>query len=306
MESFDRVIASCSFRSTTQDTGNAVHSWEYWESLRSIVALDFETVGYDLVGRHISDGEYFDKACFCNAFTMDRDAEPCPGSGELDFTKERLWINAVCGSTSLPKNWTDTLRTTVFAYIPTEACHWPMSVADMPKQVIDLHHQCATDACEIDSSGYCKATRAVDRACFCRNIKYDSCGGSCREFEGRIDYIKWLHNVCGNVHDWHGLPDNWRQIHRGTGNMSLESVETRQLWFGWYSYLPCNSSQSGYRQRSNRTQLSLSLTLVALVCHSRTMISNFHSRYRVTLHIESIINSIPTSYIIYDHGSGFL
>ncbi|KAL2823226.1 hypothetical protein BDW59DRAFT_148869 [Aspergillus cavernicola] len=212
MEPFQHVIASCGFTNTTQHTGNAARPWEYSAFLRSMIALDFETVGYNLVRHHIRDGDYFDKDCFCSAFTIDLEKEPCLGSGQLDFTKERLWINATCGSTSLPDNWTDILKTTQFAYIPIEDWHWPICVADMPKQVIELTDQCATDACGLDSSGYCEVKRAVDRACFCRNISYDSCGGSCHIFENRIDYIKWLHDLCDNVQDWHGLPDNWRQL----------------------------------------------------------------------------------------------
>ncbi|PYI00750.1 hypothetical protein BO78DRAFT_380430 [Aspergillus sclerotiicarbonarius CBS 121057] len=212
MEPFQRVIASCGFTSTTQHTGNIARPWEYSESLRSMIALDFETVGYNLVGQHIREGNYFDIDCFCGAFTIDLEKEPCSGSGQLDFTKERLWINATCGSTSLPDNWTDTLKTTQFAYIPMENWHWPMCVADMPKEVIELTDHCATDACELDSTGYCKVKRAVDRACFCHNINYDSCGGSCHTFETRIDYINWLHELCENVENWHGLPDNWRQL----------------------------------------------------------------------------------------------
>ncbi|KAJ5207672.1 hypothetical protein N7449_002051 [Penicillium cf. viridicatum] len=218
MEPFQHVMASCGFTSTTQHSGNAARPWEYSEKLQSMIALDFETVGYDLVQRRvydlvlhrISDGDYFDKDCFCNTFNIDFNKEPCLGSGQLDFTKERLWIYATCGSTSLPKNWADTLKTTQFAYIPVEDWQWPKCVADMPEQVIELTDQCATDACEV--GGYCKVKRAVDRACFCRNIDYDSCGGSCQIFETRIDYIKWLHDLCGNVQDWHGLPDNWRQL----------------------------------------------------------------------------------------------
>lgn len=210
MEPFQHVMASCSFTSTTQHTGNAARPWEYSESLRSMIALDFETVGYDLTRGSIRYGDYFDKECFCSAFAID--PEPCSRSGQLDLTKERLWINATCGSTFLPDNWTDILKTTEFACIPIEDWHWPMCVVDMPKQVIELTDQCATDACEPDSSGYCKVKRAVDRACFCRDISYDSCGGSCQIFETRIDYINWLHDLCGNVQDWHGLPDNWRQL----------------------------------------------------------------------------------------------
>ncbi|KAI3340170.1 hypothetical protein F4824DRAFT_497752 [Ustulina deusta] len=214
MEPFQHVIASCSFTSTTQHTGNAARPWEYRESLRSMIILDSETVGYNLAGRAIRYGDYFDIECFCSTFTINPDNEPCsgPGDGQLDLTKERLWVNATCGPTSLPDNWTDALKTTEFAYIPIEDWQWPRCVADMPKQVIELTDQCATDACELEASGYCKVKRAVDRACFCRDISYDSCGGSCQIFETRIDYIKWLHDLCGNVQDWHGLPDNWRQL----------------------------------------------------------------------------------------------
>ncbi|KAK4867093.1 hypothetical protein LT330_007834 [Penicillium expansum] len=230
MEPFQHVMASCGFTSTTQHTGNVDRPWEYNERLRSMIALDFETVGYDLVQhsifdmvlRRISDGDYFDKDCFCNTFKIDLNKEPCSGSGQLDFTKERLWIYATCGPASLPENWADTLKTTQFAYIPIEDWHWPKCVADMPKQVIELTDHCVTDACE--AGGYCKTKRAVDRACFCHNINYDSCGESCQIFDTRIEYIKWLHDLCGNVQDWHGLPDNWRQL---TAPTTLEIIPWR-------------------------------------------------------------------------------
>lgn len=241
MESFQHVMASCSFTSTTKHTGNAARPWEYSESLRSMIALDFETVGYNLAQHRIEYGDYFDKECFCSAFTVDLKKEPCSGPGQLDLTKERLWINATCGSTSLPDNWTDILKTTEFAGIPFEDWHWPMCVADMPKQVIELTDQCATDACELDSSGYCKVRRAVDRACFCHDISYGSCGGSCQIFETRIDYIKWLHDLCGNVQVWHGLPDNWRQLAAPT---PLDMIPWR------WTIKPSNGSNIAYIPRS--------------------------------------------------------
>ncbi|KAH8430651.1 uncharacterized protein LDX57_008314 [Aspergillus melleus] len=212
MEPFQHVVASCGFTGTTRDTGNAARPWEYSESLRSMIALDFETAGYDLISNQIRDGDYFDRDCFCSTFTMDFKNEPCSESGELDLTKERLWMNATCGSTSLPDNWRHALKTTQFAYIPIDNWNWPKCVADIPKEVIQLTDQCATDACDLDSSGYCKVRRAVDRACFCRNISYNSCGGSCQIFETRIDYIKWLRGLCDNLQDWNGLPANWRQL----------------------------------------------------------------------------------------------
>ncbi|KAH7141792.1 hypothetical protein EDB81DRAFT_53458 [Dactylonectria macrodidyma] len=211
-EPFQHVMGSCSFSSTTQRTGNAARPWEYSESLRSMIALGFETLGYNLTGYSLRYGDYFDKECFCSAFTTGSNHEPCSGQGQIDLTRERLWFNATCGSESLPDNWTDNLKTMGFAYIPIEDWHWPTCFTDMPKQVIELTDQCATNVCELDSSGYCEVKRAIDRACFCRNISYDSCGGSCHIFKTRIDYVQWLHDLCGDVEDWHGLTDNWRQL----------------------------------------------------------------------------------------------
>ncbi|KAL2847530.1 hypothetical protein BJY01DRAFT_246757 [Aspergillus pseudoustus] len=218
-EHFQRVMASCSFTDTAKHTGNVERPWEYSGRQHSLIALDYETVGYDLalnyhnyLWNRLSDGEYFDRACFCDAYTLNFDREPCSGSGDLDLTKERLWIYATCGSASLPPNWADNLKTTLHAFIPVEDWHWPSCVADMPNQVIELRGQCATDACEIDSGGFCRVRRTVDRACFCRSISYDSCGGSCHILENRIGYINWLHDLCGSVQGWDGLPENWREL----------------------------------------------------------------------------------------------
>jgi hypothetical protein len=224
MEPFQHVMASCSFTSTTQHTGNVARPWEYNESLRSMIALDFETVGYDLTRGSIGYGDYFDKECFCSAFRIDTKKEPCSGSDQLELTKERLWINATCGPASLPVNWTDTLKTTKFDYIPMKDWQWPTCVTDMPKKVTGLTDRCATEACELSSSGYCKVKRAVDRACFCHDISYDSCKGSCQFFETRIEYVKWLHNLCGVVQDWKGLPKDWQRL---AAPISLDMIPWR-------------------------------------------------------------------------------
>ncbi|KAI0142237.1 hypothetical protein GGR57DRAFT_508780 [Xylariaceae sp. FL1272] len=213
METFRHVVASCSFTGSTQHTGNAARPWEYNARLRSMMALDSETAGYDLTLGTIRYGDYFDKECFCSTFTIDPEKENCLGGpGQIDLTIERLWMNATCGPSSLPKDWTDVIKTTEFAYIPVENWKWPGCVVDMPKEVLDLPDQCATDACELDSDGYCTIKRTVDRACFCRNIGYDSCSGSCHLFETRIEYVGWLRDICGNEPDWHGLPDDWPQL----------------------------------------------------------------------------------------------
>lgn len=223
-DSFQQVVGYCGFTRATQRTGNAARPWEYSESERSMIALGFETIGYNLTGRSIGAGDYFDKECFCTSFTINPNHEPCSTSSQLDLTKERLWLDATCGPKSLPDNWTDKLKTTDFAYIPIEDWRWPTCVTDMPRDVIDLTDQCATDACDRDPSGYCQVKHTVDRACFCRNVNYDSGFGSCHVFEGRTDYVEWLHGLCGDVQDWHGLPDDWREL---TEPSALEMIPWR-------------------------------------------------------------------------------
>ncbi|KAF2135432.1 uncharacterized protein K452DRAFT_323058 [Aplosporella prunicola CBS 121167] len=208
MEPFQHVLASCSFTSTTQHTGRADRPWEYREGLKSMVALDFETVGYNLTGSSIEYGYYFDKECFCRTFTINPE-EICPRSERLEWTQEHLWVRATCGPTSLPSNWTDSLKVTGFDYVPIEDWHWPTFVMDIGKRVTGLVQHCATDACGIDSSGYCKVKRTVSRTCICHNMSFETCGGSCQDFETRINYVNWLHDLCGHVQDWRGLPDNW-------------------------------------------------------------------------------------------------
>jgi hypothetical protein len=210
-ELFQHVLASCSFTAHAQHTGNSARPWEYSGALHSLIALDSETVGYDLTQRMIAHGEFFDKHCFCENFSIDLTAEPCSGPG-FAMTRERLWMTATCGSTSLPKNYTDGLQTTPFDYIPIKNWHWPACVDDIPKEVIRLVDQYETDACDIDSSGYCISARAVDRARFCREVSYDTCKGSCHVFEKRIEYVEWLHNLCGGVEGWYGLPKHWAQL----------------------------------------------------------------------------------------------
>ncbi|KAK7192358.1 hypothetical protein PSPO01_01930 [Paraphaeosphaeria sporulosa] len=223
IEPFEHVIASCAFTSDTRHTGNADRPWEYRETLRSIVALDTETVGYELTGRTITRGDYFDKRCFCDTFSTHKEAQLCPGPS-LASTKERLWLNATCGPDSLPADWTKELQTTAFAYIAPPKWRWPQHKGARSKKMTRLVDHCTTDACDIDSDGYCKVERAVDRACICRNISYDNCEGPCRDFEARIDFVNWLHDLCGNVEGWHGLPKHWRQL---TVPTSVEMIPWR-------------------------------------------------------------------------------
>jgi hypothetical protein len=242
MERFKHVLGSCGFTETTRHTGYKARPWEYSEVQHSMISLGFDTVGYDLTGRRIGYGEYFDKACVCAAFTIDPSLEPCSQSGLLDLTKERLWMHATCGASSLPDHWADGLKITGSTYVATEDWHWPKCFEDIPEQVLELSNQCATEACGLDSDGYCEVLPAIERACFCRNVSYDSCGGSCHFFETRIDYVNWLHDLCGNVPDWHGLPDNWRQL----------AAPTLQDLIPWRWTLPDTASG---RSTSNRWQL---------------------------------------------------
>jgi hypothetical protein len=215
-EPFRRVIASCSFTSMTQHTGNAVRPWEYNQGLQSMTTLDSETAAYTLTHYSVAHGDYFDRACFCKTFTIGRQEEPCAAPRRLDMTRERLWMNATCGPKSLFSNWTDNLMTTESAYIAKEDWTWPSCAADIPRDVLKLAYRCTDDVCKIDSSGYCRITSAIDRSCFCHQISYESCGGSCHFFETRINYVKWMHRLCGDVDGWHGLPQDWQRLTRPT------------------------------------------------------------------------------------------
>lgn len=211
-EPLQDIIASCSFTSRTHHNGNAARPWEYSEAQHSMVALDFETTGYNLTGHRISDGEYFDKDCFCRTFTIDPKMEPCLRLEGLELTRERLWMNATCGSSSLPENWRDALKITGSAYIPTYEWHWPTGVTEIPNRFNSLTEKCATNACKLDERGYCIDTHVVDMACFCHDISYNSCQHACQTFESRIEYVKWLHNLCSKVRDWQGRSVNWRKL----------------------------------------------------------------------------------------------
>lgn len=228
LESFEQVLGSCSFTSTTLHTGNAAQPWEYSKSQKSVIALSFDTAGYNLTGKRIPFGEYFDRECLCSVFPIDREREPCLMSDELALTKERLWVNATCGSASLPENWTTLLKIMGFENIPLADWHRPQYVTDMPKQVTDLSERCATDACRLDTDGYCVVGPAINRDCFCSGIDYDSCQGSCRFFESRMAFVKWLHGLCGDVDGWHGLPTDWPEL---TAPLPCEMIPWR--WAVW-------------------------------------------------------------------------
>jgi hypothetical protein len=177
-----------------------------------MIALSYDTAAYELTQLHIAPGEYFDRDCFCSNFVVDWQREPCPASDRLGWTVERLWLNATCGPTSLPEAWTAGLKILGYAYTPSADLKLPPHIADMPQQVLQFTQQYTTDACQIDSKGYCRIKRAIDRTRFCHSIDYTSCQGSCQFFEVRKAFVNWLHHLCGDLEGWHGLPDHWRQL----------------------------------------------------------------------------------------------
>ncbi|KAJ5062850.1 hypothetical protein J3E74DRAFT_447943 [Bipolaris maydis] len=226
MEPFGQVMASCSFGAYTRHMGNAKRPWEYHEGKHSMVALDIEVAGYDLTHATIPDNYYFDKQCFCKTFDASLAAHYCAGPG-IDSTRQRLWMHATCGPASLPPDWREGLKTTPRDYIPTERWKWPQCFNSMPDSVMRLKNQCTTSACRVGFDGYCYVQSAVERSCFCRNISYDTCKGSCHVFDNRIDYVRWLHDLCGAEEDWHGFPEDW---HR------LASVSRRDaIPWAWYT-----------------------------------------------------------------------
>lgn len=212
-EKFENVLASCSFTAETESIGNSGRPWEYNEGSQSMVALSFDTASYAVTMNHIPEGEYFDKKCFCDTMAPDISDGTCPnGPGKLSYTKEVLWIHALCGAQYLPQNWTSGIKTTDYTYIPQWEFKWPVCVGDFPRRTLELEERCASEACAIDTQGYCKPVPAIERACVCRNIRYESVKDTCHEFEGRIEYINWLHDLCGNEKDWNDLPYDWERL----------------------------------------------------------------------------------------------
>lgn len=209
-ETFDHVLGSCGFTSTTFHHGNAYRPWEYSTARKSMMALGFDTAGYDLTNRHIPLGEYFDKECFCTYFWTDPQHEPC--SDQFELTKERLWLHAICGSSKLPDNWKKSLKIIGDDYISMFSWTKSSDIPDMPPSVADISQQCKTEACGTDSDGFCLVEPAIDRTCVCGKVDYSLCQGRCQSFESKKEYIHWLIKLCGNVEDWHGLPSNWHDL----------------------------------------------------------------------------------------------
>ncbi|KAH7080629.1 hypothetical protein BKA63DRAFT_506804 [Paraphoma chrysanthemicola] len=268
-ETFRHAMASCGFTSTTQQIGNAARPWEYRESQGTMVALGFETAGYDLTLRSIADGDYFDKVCFCETFTADMKTEHCAVPG-LASTKERLWLNATCGPEFMSADWTNGLQTTTFAYIPVENWRLPKRVTAVSPRVPGLVDRCTTDACEPDSDGYCKVKRAVDRACFCQSMSYDDCQGPCRLFETRIDFVEWLHGLCGQIREWHGLPKHWHQV----------AAPTPTEMIPWQWRVTYSSDRRHTKTSSTRVTTKWKLASVFLI-NSATLIAGLYAqKYR--------------------------
>jgi hypothetical protein len=212
-ESFEHVVSTCGFTGETEHTENPARPWEYNEGLRSMVALDSETAGYDRTGHRILNGEYVDKECLCTSYLINVEQEPCGNAAQsLDLTRERLWMMATCGLNSIPHNWTKSLTTIGEAFILLESWNWPAIIISTLQHPKILVERCTTEACEIDERGYCRTKQAVDRACFCADLSYESCGKGCQNFETRIAYVNWLHQTCGAVHGWHGLPKDWKRL----------------------------------------------------------------------------------------------
>lgn len=258
-DSFQRIMKSCSFESVTRHTGNAARPWEFRENVGSIAALDSEIVGYpsnfwDHLWNRLEDSTYFDRACFCHVFGFNMTLEPCANPNTLEMTKERLWMSATCGHESMPDDWKAGLRLTGDQFIPVEDWHWPACINDFPRTVVGLKDQCATQACAVDVGGYCNVKRSIDRACFCRQVSYKSCNGSCHAFEGRLDFVYWLHNTCSGFEDWNGLPNDWTRLAQPT---TFDLIPWQ--WKLQPSTLdsPSNSSSSDTVQRcaSNKTKI---------------------------------------------------
>lgn len=203
-EPFDHVLGSCRFTGKTLHNGNAARPWEYSIARESIISLSFDTVGYDLTNRRISSGVYFDKECFCNHFSADPQNEPC--SDQLELTKARLWLHAICGSSKLPQDWEKPLKLLGVDYISESRWAQSTDIPNMPQSITRISRQCKTKACNTDLEGFCHVETAIDRTCVCNKVDYSLCKGPCQNFESRRQYDEWLYTLCDDVwRDWETL-----------------------------------------------------------------------------------------------------
>ncbi|KAJ4010013.1 hypothetical protein NW752_009190 [Fusarium irregulare] len=211
LENFGFTMLSCTFTSKTISQGNAARPWEYSPRLKGMTALSWDTAGYDLTHGNIAGGVYFDVECFCHRFSdQQQEFEPC--SDELELTKERLWIHAICGASALPRNWNISLMIPDINYISMERWERSSDIPNMPDNVTASSQECTVDVCDTDSEGFCQLVPAVDRRCMCGKINYSLCQGACQSFESRKKYLNLLWNLCGDERGWHGLPDDWLQL----------------------------------------------------------------------------------------------
>jgi hypothetical protein len=154
-----------------------------------MIALSYDTAAYELTQIHIAPGKYFNRGCFCSNFVVDWERELYSASDRLAWTVERLWLNATYGPASLPKAWMAGLKILGYAYTLYTDWRLPPHIADIPQRVLDSTQKYTTDACQIDSKGYCQIKRTIDRTRFCHSINYSSCQGSCQVFEVRKAFV---------------------------------------------------------------------------------------------------------------------
>ncbi|CAG1986064.1 unnamed protein product [Fusarium graminearum] len=228
---FDHVLGSCNFTDTTLHNGNADRPWEYSIARESIIPLSFDTVGYDLTNGRISSGVYFDKGCFCNHFSVDPHHEPC--SDQLELTKARLWLHAICGSSKLPQDWGKPLKLLGEDYISESKWAQSTHIPYMPQSITKVSRHCKTKACDTDLEGFCHVEKAIDRTCVCGKVDYSLCKGPCQNFESRKQYDEWLYTLCDDVwRDWETLkrgdmiPWTWnlRSANREVGTCPSYSI----------------------------------------------------------------------------------
>lgn len=229
-ESFSRAMDVCSFSNSKYEvllptTGTSgFYTWAWKGS--SMTAGGYEVPGSNALGAtssfsyapvsnavSLSGVLYEDKECICDA--LNTTAEPCATSSNLDRTRERLWLNATCPSNHIADNWTDSLLLYNASFSDLGSFSWPQCISNASRTPDCYGHyaqalsSCSSKRCAIASNGYCNIMDALDKQCFCQSISYAQCNGSCKYFQGRMDYVSWLNSTCASVPNWAGLPTDW-------------------------------------------------------------------------------------------------
>jgi hypothetical protein len=87
--------------------------------------------------------------------------------------------------------------------------------------------KCSADKCVLTLFGGCvNDATLVDKSCLCASLSSSKCHNQCPSMKW-AEYLHWLSNTCGDLSNWHGLPDGWLEEAQEAANAVLINVGHR-------------------------------------------------------------------------------